>query len=181
MIKRIDGFSAAEIATINEAVTCWNAVWNTQEFKNTVLEFYYLNSLQAKVPSFFFAQGEKEFTNQEVLDRIIRIWSDGKCYFNIVKKWSWKFWSSAVASTDYNSQTVTIYSSYFRRASIGDLINTLSHEAGCHCAGFEHEFKYSHVRDFYSVPYAIGRMTQNIYELHSNNDYWHKIGDDTND
>lgn len=177
-LKTFYGFNTAEIKRLFEAVNEWTAIWNTDEFKNQVLSFSHLNKRKEIERSFYFVSGEMPFSNSQVYEKIMRISQDGACNFNIIKEWSWRFWSRAVAFTNYSTQTSTIYSNYFKRASIGDLVNTLAHEVGCHNAGFEHSFYYTPARDAYSVPYAIGNITQNIFEKYGNNEAWHRIGDE---
>lgn len=163
-LKSIVGFSTDEVKDVMDAISGWAAIWNGEQFEPAVLGFTYVDDAGIIRNSFYYTDGEPPFTNQEVYEKIIRSSSNGVCSFNLIKKFSWNIFSSAVAETDYLSQTVTIFSRYFNRASTGDLVNTLAHEAGCHCAGLQHTFYDSALRDQASVPYAIGDLTQKLFE-----------------
>lgn len=164
-LKNVSGFTDFELKKVLRAIGIWQGAWNTDEFKNRIFNFGYINPVtKEKITGFYYSDGEKTFTNREVYNAIMRAHNNGVCAFNLVKKFQWNPWSSAVAQTDFNTQTVTIFSRYFKRASEYDLANTLSHEAGCHCAGFEHDFDYSKLRDDDSEPYAVGNITQEIAE-----------------
>lgn len=157
-----DGCNPSQISDIKAAIQMWVACWNSQAFQDGVLNFGYLDPDSGKlIQGFYFTDDETVTSNRDVFDKIMRNdQASSQCTFTVVRKWTWP-WSDVIAWTDYDSQTVTLYPKFFDQDP-QSMANTLSHEAGCHCAGFEHSFDYSAVRDLASVPYAIGNLTERL-------------------
>jgi hypothetical protein len=171
-----ENFSDEQFTKLLHCLELIEKAVNSDEFKQAVLGFSYAptfttgrlwwkKSFSGKpVNQFYFAEGEKIYTNKEVYDHIMTGWeegeqvNDGEMDVYVALKRS--KWSSATAYGMPMDDKITIYTWWFNSAMIPELCNTIFHE-WLHNQTFEHDFNWNVCRDF-SVPYAVGQLLENI-------------------
>lgn len=142
--------TAVEISKLSAAVGILEAVINTQQFKDAVLNYDFIDT--------------NGLTNQQIYD----VFMLGKESYKPIENYTldfkiemyYKYFTSAIAYTYPNGDTIYFNRKFFKNMSPLSIAGTLAHEI-CHKFGFGHTFHNTPTRHR-SVPYAIGYIVSDL-------------------
>lgn len=149
--------------TPTQAVMIYKAGQLVEECLNTsMFQTFCLNHTadgsMGGVPGFHYTaeSGEKIHTKIMSGAEVLEPSADNEAdiFIELDRSMSW----SAIGYTYPNTKWQYIYNRFFSGASVAAIAGNIAHEY-MHKLGFEHEFKYTKLREF-SVPYAVGYFVE---------------------
>ena len=153
---QLTGFSAESIEKLNKAFAAMEAVVNTEEFKDRVINFKNTKGERA------FASNESK-TNEE----IYAIFMEGRedlqpntpHEMNFFLKQYYKRWSAVIGQTNPSTNVISLNWKFFRNFAPSDVAGNLAHE-WVHKLGFGHKSAAEHDSAPYAIGYIVGEMTE---------------------
>lgn len=139
----------------DRAVEIIKKVVATEEFRTKVLNHTY-NGQKTFVDN-------GGFSNAQIYQKILEAAETLQPVKNNTMDMEVELYYAATSTVGYtypNTKRIFVNTKYFNTNSVGGVAQNLFHE-WLHKIGFKHAVSYSTSRD-YSVPYAVGRMIQNI-------------------
>lgn len=147
-------FFSNDLIKLNKAVKYIEEYLNSGEFENFVKSYSFEDSNGNIVRKFHYT----ELSNEEVFAKIksgsevLTPEHDGEADIEIELDRSWT--RNVIGYTYPTTPMQWIYAKFFINWSAEEIAGNILHEY-CHKLGFDHEYKWTHDREF-SVPYALG-------------------------
>jgi hypothetical protein len=169
VLREVSGFNKTEKEKLFDAAKHMEAALNSIAFKEFCMTYataahFTTGRLWWKKKETVFHVGfhDTPLSNMVVYDAIMgggeslepMIDGEADIFVSIDRSWS----RSAIGYTYANTAIQYIYSRFFNGSSIYDIAGNLAHE-WMHKLGFEHDYKYSALRD-HTVPYAVGEFVR---------------------
>jgi len=162
--SQVDGFTPDQAAKLEKARVLWEQVWNSDKFKQAVLNFSYTYTTGSlwwkKSYSEKGFRWNNDLSTQQIYDKLmsgaelLAPTSDNEADIQITL---YVASGSTIGYTYPNTAMQWINAKFFNSFTAADVVGNLSHEY-CHKLGFDHEYKATALRP-YTVPYAIGYMS----------------------
>lgn len=147
-------FFSNDLIKLNKAVKYLEEYFNTDEFKNFVHNFSFEDSNGNIVEKFHMCVLSREEVYLKIKSgsEILTPEADGEADLQVELDTSWT--RNVIGYTYPTTAWQWIYAKFFRNWSAEEIAGNIAHEY-MHKLGFEHEYKWTHDREF-SVPYAVG-------------------------
>lgn len=151
---KIEGFDAASLEKMENALELVEKVVNSEEFKNRVINFKNDAGQRA------FASNNN-MTNEQIYATFMAgretLQQDTPGEMNFFLKLYYKRWSKVIGWTNGDINTININWKFFKNFQISDVAGNLAHE-WTHKIGFGHKSAAEHD----SAPYAIGYIVREL-------------------
>lgn len=150
----IVGFSGEALTKLNRAFQVLEAVMNSEEFKNRVINFKNKRGERAFLSN-------KGMTNEEVYEHLMEgredLQPETAGEMNFYLRLYNSPWSRVIGYTSGDTNVISINQKYFRNFTPADVAGNLAHE-WTHKMGFDHRSASEHD----SVPYAVGYIVDEM-------------------
>lgn len=161
-------FNSDQQKKIEAAAKIVEECFNSDYFRAAVL-----NKMTLGKPFFHYTNDSRDtvykklMAGAEVLDQTEDFEAD--IFVELDNSFSW----SAIGYTYPNTKWQWIYNRFFKGASIEAIAGNLAHE-WCHKIGYEHEFKYTRLRE-HSVPYWVGNFVESYSNAGKTTNYFERF------
>ena len=166
-IAKAEDFNSEQLKKLDEAKLLWERVWNSDKFREEVLNFRYTYTTGSlcwkKTRVQYGFRWNDGMNTEQIFDKLmsgaelLAPQPDNEADLQITL---YVANNSTVGYTYPGTMMQWVNGKFFNSYTAADVAGNLSHEY-CHKLGFDHEYRFSSLRQF-TVPYAIGYMTANM-------------------
>ena len=166
-------FIGSDLVKLNTAIKYFEEFVNSNYFMDFILHFSFKDSNGSTVNHFHMCVHSREKVYSIIRNgaEILNPQADGVADIQIELDTSWT--RNVIGYTYPETMWQWIYAKFFRNWSAAEISGNIAHEY-CHKLGFDHEYKWTHDRE-YSVPYAIGYACENYAKSAHTKSYFQRF------